>query len=128
MVRMECRQLTRQNYQASTRHGCTNMVCCQDTSGEGLVFRPVSLTLDSTGRQQSCNFHYSLYWKSSRFQRLVVTLRDSRDQLIRQAGIETRTGRKWSASQAIEQAQIEAQGHRWNPMRGQNGSRKQQAE
>ena len=37
--------------------------------------------------------------------RLVVTLRDSRDQLIRQAGIETRTGRKWSASQAVEQAE-----------------------
>ena len=35
---------------------------------------------------------------------LVVTLRDSRDQLLRQAGIETRTGRKWSASQAVEQA------------------------
>ena len=30
--------------------------------------------------------------------------RDYRDQLLRQAGIETRTGRKWSASQAVEQA------------------------
>ena len=37
--------------------------------------------------------------------RLVVTLRDSRYQLIRQAGIETRTGGKWSASQAVEQAE-----------------------
>ena len=37
--------------------------------------------------------------------RLVVTLRDSIDQLIRQAGIETRTGRKWSASQAVEKAE-----------------------
>ena len=37
--------------------------------------------------------------------RLVVTLKDSRDQLIRQAGIETRTGRKCSASQAVEQAE-----------------------
>ena len=37
--------------------------------------------------------------------RLVVTRRDYRDQLIRQAGIETRTGGKWSASQAVEQAE-----------------------
>ena len=34
--------------------------------------------------------------------RLVVTLRDSRDQLIRQAGIETRTDRKKSTNQAVE--------------------------
>ena len=68
------------------------------------MFRPVSLTLDSTGRQQRCNFHYQLYWKVSK-PRLVVTRRDYRDQLIRQAGIERRTGRKWSASQAVEQAE-----------------------
>ena len=121
------RQLTRRNYQASTRHGCTSMVYCQDssgrwpftrfqqqqlkwsnvewtnTSGDGLVFRPVSLTLDSTWRQQSCN-----YWKSSLFQ-----WQDwyARDQLIRQAGIETRTNRKWSVSQAFEQAETSLERH-----------------
>ncbi|XP_052260999.1 uncharacterized protein LOC127865146 [Dreissena polymorpha] len=37
--------------------------------------------------------------------RLVVTLKESRDDKIRKAGIETRTGRKWSASQAVTQAE-----------------------
>jgi len=36
--------------------------------------------------------------------RLVKTLRDSRDDKIRNAGIQTRTGRKWSAGQSFEQA------------------------
>ena len=36
--------------------------------------------------------------------RLVVTLKQSTNDLIRKAGIETRTGRKWSASQALSQA------------------------
>ena len=37
--------------------------------------------------------------------RLVVTLKESKDDSIRKAGIETRTGRKWSASQAVSQAE-----------------------
>ena len=37
--------------------------------------------------------------------RLVVTLKQSTDDLIRKAGIETRTRRKWSASQAVSQAE-----------------------
>ncbi|XP_052237947.1 uncharacterized protein LOC127849270 [Dreissena polymorpha] len=37
--------------------------------------------------------------------RLVVTLKQSQDSSIRNAGIETRTGRKWSASQAVEHAE-----------------------
>ncbi|XP_021365777.1 uncharacterized protein LOC110458420 [Mizuhopecten yessoensis] len=37
--------------------------------------------------------------------RLVMTLRDSKDVKIRNAGIQTRTGRKWSASQSVEQAE-----------------------
>ncbi|XP_060083282.1 uncharacterized protein LOC132562552 [Ylistrum balloti] len=34
-----------------------------------------------------------------------MTLRDSKDAKIRQAEIQTRTGRKWSASQSVEQAE-----------------------
>ncbi|XP_053395771.1 uncharacterized protein LOC128555950 [Mercenaria mercenaria] len=41
--------------------------------------------------------------------RLVVTLKESKDDLIRKAGIETRTGRKWSASQAVSQAESRLQ-------------------
>ncbi|XP_052238630.1 uncharacterized protein LOC127849922 [Dreissena polymorpha] len=37
--------------------------------------------------------------------RMVVTLKESSDDLIWMAGIETRTGRKWSASQAVSQAE-----------------------
>ena len=37
--------------------------------------------------------------------RLVVTLKESSDDLIWKAGIETRTGRKWSASQTVAQAE-----------------------
>ena len=37
--------------------------------------------------------------------RLVMTLKDSRDDMVRIAGVETRTGRKWSASQAVAQAE-----------------------
>jgi hypothetical protein len=37
--------------------------------------------------------------------RFVVTMRQSQDQLTRKAGIETRTGRKWSASKAVNQAE-----------------------
>ena len=37
--------------------------------------------------------------------RLVVTLQQSTDSKIRNAGIEIRTGRKWSASQAAQQAE-----------------------
>ena len=61
-----------------------------------------------------------LYGKSNRLQlpitslveefktaktRLVLTLRDSRDELIREAGIVTRTGRKWSATETVGQAE-----------------------
>ncbi|XP_060062635.1 uncharacterized protein LOC132543183 [Ylistrum balloti] len=37
--------------------------------------------------------------------RLVMTVRDSKDERIRNAGIETRTGRKWSASIAVQEAE-----------------------
>ncbi|XP_052236077.1 uncharacterized protein LOC127847893 [Dreissena polymorpha] len=37
--------------------------------------------------------------------RLVLTLRDSSDMSIRNAGIEVKTGRRWSASNAVEQAE-----------------------
>lgn len=37
--------------------------------------------------------------------RFVVTLKQSKDSKIRNAGIEIRTGRKWSASQAVAQAE-----------------------
>ena len=37
--------------------------------------------------------------------RQVVTLKQSQDSSICNAGIETRTGRKWSASQAVDQAE-----------------------
>ncbi|XP_033747101.1 uncharacterized protein LOC117332324 [Pecten maximus] len=37
--------------------------------------------------------------------RLVMTVRDSKDEKIRNAGIETRTGRKWSASSAVQEAE-----------------------
>ena len=37
--------------------------------------------------------------------RLVLTLRDSPDEFIRDAGIETRTSRKWSATEAVKQAE-----------------------
>ena len=37
--------------------------------------------------------------------RMVITLRDSRDQVVRQAGIKNRTGRKWSASLVGDQAE-----------------------
>ena len=37
--------------------------------------------------------------------RMVVALKQSTDDLIRKAGIEIRTGRKWSASQAVSQAE-----------------------
>ena len=84
---------TRHNYQASTMLCCTSMVCTQDSSGrwlftrfqqlqqecsnvpwanntgDELVFRPVSLTLDSTGRQQFWNSHFAPDRKSSRFRR-----------------------------------------------------------
>ncbi|VDI22183.1 Hypothetical predicted protein [Mytilus galloprovincialis] len=37
--------------------------------------------------------------------RLVMTLRDSKDSKISKAGIQTRTGRKWSARTAVDQAE-----------------------
>ncbi|XP_071124333.1 uncharacterized protein [Mytilus edulis] len=36
--------------------------------------------------------------------RLVMTLRDSKDSKISKAGIQTRSGRKWSARTAVDQA------------------------
>jgi len=41
--------------------------------------------------------------------RLVLTLKQSRDGSIHNAGIKTRTGRKWSASQAFKQAERKLQ-------------------
>ncbi|CAC5418547.1 unnamed protein product [Mytilus coruscus] len=38
--------------------------------------------------------------------RLVMTLRDSNDNKISKAGIQTRTGRKWSSRTAVDQADI----------------------
>ncbi|XP_069133240.1 uncharacterized protein [Argopecten irradians] len=37
--------------------------------------------------------------------RLVMTLKDSRDEKVRQAGVEVRTGRRWSASKAVSEAE-----------------------
>ena len=37
--------------------------------------------------------------------RLALNLRDSPDELIHDAGIETRTSRKWSATEAVKQAE-----------------------
>ncbi|XP_052271754.1 uncharacterized protein LOC127872461 [Dreissena polymorpha] len=37
--------------------------------------------------------------------RLVLTLRDSPDEFIREAGIQTRTSRKWSATESVSQAE-----------------------
>ena len=37
--------------------------------------------------------------------RLVLTLRDSPDECIRGAGIETRTSKKWSATESVSQAE-----------------------
>ncbi|XP_052271950.1 uncharacterized protein LOC127872661 [Dreissena polymorpha] len=37
--------------------------------------------------------------------RLVLPLRDSPDELIREAGIQTRTSRKWSATESVSQAE-----------------------
>ena len=37
--------------------------------------------------------------------RLVLTPRDSPDELIRDAGIEARSSRKWSATEAVKQAE-----------------------
>ncbi|XP_045167230.2 uncharacterized protein LOC123530520 [Mercenaria mercenaria] len=41
--------------------------------------------------------------------RLVVTFKESKDDLVRKTGTETRTGRKWSASQAVSQAESRLQ-------------------
>jgi len=37
--------------------------------------------------------------------RLLLTLRDSTDEMIRNAGIEVRTGRKWSVTQTVDSAE-----------------------
>ena len=37
--------------------------------------------------------------------RLVLTLRDSPDELIREAGIQTRTSKKWPATESVNQAE-----------------------
>ena len=37
--------------------------------------------------------------------RLVLTLKDSKDEYVKNAGVEVRTGRKWSASKAVEEAE-----------------------
>ena len=37
--------------------------------------------------------------------RLLLTLRDSADEKISKAGIEVRTGRKWSAQRAVDEAE-----------------------
>ena len=37
--------------------------------------------------------------------RLVMTLRDSKDKKVSEAGVQTRTGRKWSASTSVSQAE-----------------------
>ena len=37
--------------------------------------------------------------------RLVMTLKESPDDMVRRAGVEIRTGRKWSASQAVAQSE-----------------------
>ena len=41
--------------------------------------------------------------------RMVVTLKQSKDKSIQRAGIETCTGRKWSASSAVERAESQLQ-------------------
>ena len=36
--------------------------------------------------------------------RLVITLKDYKDEKVRAAGVEVKTGRKWSASKAVTEA------------------------
>ena len=37
--------------------------------------------------------------------RLIMTLKDSRDEKVRMAGVQVKTGRKWSASKAVDEAE-----------------------
>ena len=36
---------------------------------------------------------------------LIMTLKDSRDNKVQMTGVQVRTGRKWSASKAVEEAE-----------------------
>ncbi|VDI39736.1 Hypothetical predicted protein [Mytilus galloprovincialis] len=61
----------------------------------GLYSRSSQLQLPLTSTLEECKVLKS---------RRVMTLRDSKDSKISKAGIQTRTGRKWSARTAVDQA------------------------
>ena len=103
-------------------------VCCQHSSGRWLYDIPTHAVLERTvskylrrriGVPPSFT-NIGLYRKTTKLKlplssvldefkvsttRMVITLRDSRDQVVRQAGIKNRTGRKWSASLGGDQAE-----------------------
>ena len=78
-----------------------------DISGSGLESHHVSRASDSTGRLSKLQLPLSLLVEEFKVAktRQVLTLRDSPDELIRDAGIETRNSRKWSATEAVKQAE-----------------------
>ena len=120
-LRMAWRQLTRCNYQESTRHGCTSMVCCQGSSGLWLFTRFQQQQLKCSNIHTVSKYlrrwlgvlpsftNIGLYGTTTKLQlplsyvleefkvsktRLVVILRDSRDQLISQARIRDKKRQK----------------------------------
>ncbi|XP_052238637.1 uncharacterized protein LOC127849934 [Dreissena polymorpha] len=71
-----------------------------------------STTVEALERTTSRHLRKATSYRSSLLEefksakaRLVLTLRDFPDELIREAGIQTRTSRKWSAIESVSQAE-----------------------
>ena len=97
-----------------------------NTSGDRLVFHPVSLTLDSMGKTTKLKLPLSSVLEEFKVSktRLVVTLKDSTGTSSRNRD-KNRQKVVSEPSSWTSRDKTEAQGHHWKTMQGQNGTRQQ---
>ena len=76
------------------------------TSDDGWGYRSASLWQDSKAESKLQLPLSSIVedFKTGKT-RLIMTLKDSRDEKVSRVGVEVRTGRKWSATKAVDKAE-----------------------
>src|SRR4029434_5155407 len=75
------------------------------SSASGWGYQGASLTLASLGRTPcSCHYNPSVWATKQEKTRLLLELRESTDQSVRNAGVKVRTGRKWDAQTEVDRA------------------------
>ena len=81
--------------------------CSTGIYGDGLVFQKVLAASDCIVPVQNCSYPCLPLHRNLKLQktRQVMMLRDSKDEEVKEANVDVRTGRKWVAKDAVEDAE-----------------------